>query len=88
MNNNKNKLNPPADSQEIFIAKLSYIGASISTLGDGLSAIAAGLALEALKNGNNHSSESSIDSSQKTESMQKQIDYLISELKQIKKFLK
>ncbi|WP_253896198.1 translation initiation factor 2 [Solibacillus sp. R5-41] len=76
------------ESQEIFIAQLSYIGAAISTLGDGIQAIAAGLTLESLKNANNQSSENSTDQSQKTESMQKQIDFLISELKQIKKILK
>lgn len=80
MNNN--------ESQEIFIAQLAYIGAAISTLGDGIQTIAAALTLESLKNANNQSSESSIDQSEKTESMEKQIDYLISELKQIKKSLK
>lgn len=88
MDNNKNNLNQPAESQEIFIAQLSYIGAAISTLGDGIQAIAAALTLESLKNANNQSTESSTDQSQKTESMDKQIDYLITELEEIKKLLK
>ena len=48
-NRNKNK-NQSTDSLNIYAAKLTYIGTSLSTLGDGIQTIAAGLALEALLN--------------------------------------
>lgn len=83
-----NKPNQNNDSLEIYAAKLAYIGTAISTLGDGLQNIAAGLALEALQNANNNSSPSNGEQTVKVDNMQKQIDYLIAELKQIKKMLK
>lgn len=49
MNNYRNNPQQNLESEEIKIARLAYIGASIATLGDGLSAIAAGLALHALE---------------------------------------
>ncbi len=86
-----NKQNQGNESIEIYAAKLSYIGTAISTLGDGLQTIAAGLALEALQNANNDSSQNNNGNGNQTvkiDNMQKQIDYLITELKQIKKMLK
>ena len=52
-----NKPDQNNDSLEIYAARLSYIGTAISTLGDGLQTIAAGLALEALVNANKDSSQ-------------------------------
>jgi len=87
-----NKPSQNNDSLEIYAAKLAYIGAAISTLGDGIQTIAAGLALEVLQNANNDSSQSNSNgdgqSSVQIDNMQKQIDYLIGELKHIKKMLK
>ena len=86
-----NKPTQGNESIEIYAAKLSYIGTAISTLGDGLQTIAAGLALEALQNANNDSSQTNNGNGNQTvkiDNMQKQIDYLIAELKQIKKMLK
>ncbi|KPN97143.1 hypothetical protein [Lysinibacillus sp. ZYM-1] len=87
-----NKPSQNNDSLEIYAAKLAYIGAAISTLGDGIQTIAAGLALEVLQNANNDSSQSNNNgdgqSSVQIDNMQKQIDYLIGELKHIKKMLK
>lgn len=84
---NANKKEQSPDSQEIQIARLAFIGASIATLGDGIAAIAAGLALEALENSSNQGTQKS-DSSPQSKDMQKQLDYLINELKQIKKMMK
>lgn len=84
-----NKQNQNNDSMDIYIAKLAYIGTAISTLGDGIQTIAAGLALESLQNAKNDSSPTNNgDQTAKVDNMQKQIDYLIAELKQIKKMLK
>ena len=49
-----NKQNQDNDSMDIYIAKLAYIGTAISTLGDGIQTIAAGLALESLQNAKNN----------------------------------
>lgn len=88
-----NKPSQGNESIEIYAAKLSYIGTAISTLGDGLQTIAAGLALEALQNTNNDSSQTNNGNGNghqtvKIDNMQKQIDYLIAELKHIKKMFK
>ena len=90
-----NKPSQGNESIEIYAAKLSYIGTAISTLVDGLQTIAAGLALEALQNANNDSSQTNNGNGNgnghqtvKIDNMQKQIDYLIAELKHIKKMFK
>ncbi|MEK5332870.1 MULTISPECIES: translation initiation factor 2 [unclassified Lysinibacillus] len=88
MNNNQNNSNQSTDSLDIYAAKLAYIGTSISTLGDGIQTIAAGLTLESLKKASNQSSQDLPNQTKQTENMQKQIDYLIAELKHIKKYLK
>ncbi|MGO4106270.1 translation initiation factor 2 [Paenibacillus sp. YAF4_2] len=53
MNNNKNGSSGSNDqnseSMELIAARLAYIGTIITTLGDSISAIAAGIALRALE---------------------------------------
>lgn len=89
MNNNKSQLNGTSDEIDIQIAKLAFIGASLTTLGDGLTAIAAGLALEALvKKSNNQSSQSQNKQLKQIQATQRQLDYLITELNQFKKINK
>lgn len=83
-NRDKNK-NQSTDSLDIYAAKLTYIGTSLSTLGDGIQTIAAGLALEALLN---FKKENSNDRAKQNIKMKQQIDQLISELEQIKRFLR
>lgn len=87
INDQKNKSNQPSDSIDIYIAKLGFIAATIVTLGDGLAALAAGLALQELEKSSNQSSESQYNQSKQFDSTQKQIDYLIKELKHIKKII-
>lgn len=89
VNNNKSQLNGTSDEIDIQIAKLAFIGASLTTLGDGLTAIAAGLALEALvKKTNNQSSQSQNKQLKQIQATQRQLDYLITELNQFKKINK
>ena len=88
MHDNKRNSKPPAESQDIMIARLAFIGASITTLGDGIATIAAALALEALEKSSTEDNQNANKPSQQAESMQKQIDYIISELKQIKKMMR
>lgn len=59
MGNKKDQLNQSPESLDLYVAKLTFIGASIATLGDGLQALAAGIALEALEKekSNNRSSQ-------------------------------
>ncbi|MGE7916692.1 translation initiation factor 2 [Lysinibacillus xylanilyticus] len=67
---------------------MTYVGAAISTLGDGIQTIAAGIALDALRNSNTQDSQNDAKQSLQKDNMQKQIDHLIYELKQIKKIIK
>jgi hypothetical protein len=50
--------------------------------------VAAGLALQALEKSTNQNSQSQYTQPDNSESIQKQIDYLINELKHIKKIIK
>ena len=86
--NAKKKSEQSPDSQEIQIARLAFIGASIATLGDGIAAIAAGLALEALEKKSNPDPQKTGSTLPHSKDMQKQLDYLINELEQIKKSIK
>ncbi|MFJ7738352.1 translation initiation factor 2 [Lysinibacillus sp. NPDC097287] len=88
MRGNKKNSNQSADSQDIQIARLAFIGTAISTLGDGIQMVAAGLALEALEKSSNQGAQNSNEQSKQTENMERQIDYLINELQQIKRINK
>lgn len=76
-----------SESIDIRIARLAFIGASISTLGDGLQALAAGLALESLQRSKNQTTPNQDEQTNQTDSMQDQIDYIINELNQFKKMM-
>lgn len=88
MNKDQNNINQASDSLEIYAAKLAFIGASIATLGDGLQAVAAGISLDLLQRANTGSPQGQDEQSKYQEKMQKQIDYLIHELKKIKKTMR
>lgn len=83
-----NKIKQSADSIDIQIAKLAYVGASISSLGGGIQLIAAGLAIDVLEKANNKSTQSQDEYSKKSEDMQKQINSIIKELKQVKRMMR
>jgi len=85
MRDYSNESNQAASAQAIQAAKLAFIGASIATIGDGLSAIAAGLALEELVNPIDQRSQNPTHHSKQLDATQQQIDYLINELIQIRK---
>ncbi|MFJ9462161.1 translation initiation factor 2 [Viridibacillus arvi] len=87
MSENKINAKQSSDLQDIQIARLAFIGASISTLGDGISAVAAGLALEALEKPNNQGSQNSDEQSKHAVNLQNQIDYIVNELKQMKRMM-
>ncbi|WP_075619146.1 hypothetical protein [Paenisporosarcina indica] len=73
-NNNQNGQN--TESPEIYAARLSLIGTALSTLGDGLQTVAAGITLQELENPNTQDSQKQLDLSSQLELMQKQIDQL------------
>jgi len=64
------------ESPDIYVAKLNLVGTTLSTMGDALQTIAAGITLQELEKTNNQNSQNQSDQSQKLESMQKQIDEL------------
>ena len=81
-NGNDYKMEENPESPEIYAAKLSLVGTTLSTLGDALQTIAAGITLQELEKTNNQNSQDSQDSqnqsdqSNKLENMQRQIDQL------------
>ncbi len=75
------------DEVGLFAARMGYIGACIQTLGGGISTIAAGIALQALEEAVDGNFESQNNQGKESEIMQNQIDYLIDELKHVKKIL-
>lgn len=81
MKQNKGNRNSEGLESVSHAAKLAVIAGAITTLGDALSTIAAGLALEdELKENENNSSE--------IDKLQKQIDELNYEMKQLKRMLR
>ncbi|WP_413367237.1 translation initiation factor 2 [Lysinibacillus sp. 3P01SB] len=86
--NDKRKSENSSDSLEIQIARLEFIGASIVTLGDAIETIAAGLALDALLRSSNQNSANSDEQSKHSSKMQREIDYIINELKEVKRMMK
>lgn len=70
--------------RDIEIAKLAFIGGSIATLGDGIAALAAGLALDALKQ---DVKTKSISHKSSNNSTKNQLDYFINELVKIRNII-
>lgn len=83
----KDKSNSSPESIEIQIARLEYIAALIVTLGDGVGALALGLELKALEKSANENSRGQYDQARYQDYTQKQIDYLIEELTQIRRMM-
>ena len=83
----KNKSNSSSESVEIQIARLEYIAALIATLGDGVAALALGLELRELEKSSNANSRGQYDQAKYQDHTQKQIDYLIEELTQVRRMI-
>ncbi|MCA0756876.1 translation initiation factor 2 [Paenibacillus sp. N4] len=75
MENNK-------ELRDIEIAKLAFIGASIAAIGDGIGALAAGLALDALRQ--DHQIQNDNRNASFAGPTQVQLDYYIKELIRIR----
>ncbi|MFJ7954536.1 translation initiation factor 2 [Lysinibacillus sp. NPDC096418] len=88
MKEEKNKLNKSSELPTNYSSKIKNIGESIFALGDDLLELALELATDAFENVNSKSSQSTNEQFDNAESLQKQIDQLISELKGIKNILK
>lgn len=69
------------DLRDIEIAQLAFIGGSIAALGDGIAALVAGLALDALKQDYKTKKNSRTASIKSTKN---QLDYFINELIKIR----
>ena len=69
--------------REIQIARIAFIGATIATIGDGISAFAAALTLDTLESPEQNTRSSNYNNIN-IEETQAQIDYYINELIQIR----
>ncbi|MBB4826726.1 hypothetical protein HNO89_004008 [Sporosarcina luteola] len=71
---------------EVLIAKLAFIGSLLATIGDGITTISAGMALENLANSNGNSSGNGNGSTRGNdlEKMQQQLDMLTKEMAHMK----
>ncbi|MGG0657453.1 translation initiation factor 2 [Rummeliibacillus pycnus] len=79
-NKNDYKNNQNVESPEIIAAKLTLLGSTLSTIGDGLQAIAAGITLQELVNPSKQNSQNNShqsDQSKQIERLQKQVDQLM-----------
>lgn len=70
---------------ELIAARLAYAGAAVTTIGDVLSMISAGITLKLLEEQNGQQASNGSDSDFKQ--MQNEIDKLIRELRQIRKMM-
>lgn len=87
MSNKNNKSKDTKVSFDIQLARLVYIGSTISTLGGGLQTLAAALALNALEKASSQNFQNQFDQSKQSEDLEMQIDSIIKELKEIKKII-
>lgn len=82
---------PPGEnstSPEIYAARIGFIGALLSTLGDGLQSVGAGIALQQLENSSSQDTQTQSDQSDQSdqiESMQKQIDQLTRKIEKMER---
>ncbi|WP_240941148.1 translation initiation factor 2 [Paenibacillus sp. HB172176] len=83
---NDDELDQLSAYSEIQIARLAFIGATIATIGDGLAALAAGLALEDLENPINQRSQHTHHHQLLT--AQRNLDYYIGELIKARKHIR
>lgn len=76
-----------SESAEMQAAKISLIGAALSTLGDGLQTIAAGITLQELENQTfqNQNSPEQPNQTAQLELMQKQIDHLTRKIERMER---
>jgi hypothetical protein len=81
INSNSNNGNAnPSSNNETTVAKLAVLGGLLSTLGDGISTLAAVLALEELQKTQNNSN----NNNDRISELEKQIKYLTKEINQQK----
>ena len=84
MDNKRNNLaDSSSESTDIYIAKLWFFGASLATIGDGIAAVAAGMALQQLERSSKEDSQIQMELIRQIERMQKQIDQLTYKLEKL-----
>ncbi|MEK5184788.1 hypothetical protein MKY51_06635 [Solibacillus sp. FSL R5-0691] len=74
-------------SLEIIAARLAYAGAAVTTIGDVLGMISAGIALKLLEEQNGQQPSNDKGNESDFKQMQNEIDKLIRELRQIRKMM-
>ncbi len=68
------------ESPDLVAARLTLIGAALSTIGDGLQAIGAAIALQELENPSNQNQQDPPDYSKQIARLQKQVDQLTKQM--------
>ncbi|MEK3974517.1 MULTISPECIES: translation initiation factor 2 [unclassified Psychrobacillus] len=84
-NNNNFKNGQGEESTDILVAKLAFFGGTLATLGDGITALAAGIALQELEKSNAQNSSEQSNQTAQLEQMQKQINELTRKLNNIER---
>jgi hypothetical protein len=88
-NNNRKKNNEAATQDNNPVsqaAALAVIAGLITTLGDGLSTVAAALAIQEAQQQGNNSGNNNGNNSAELQQMQQQLDYLTKEVKRLKRY--
>lgn len=85
MNNFNNPQGVNTISPEIYAARIGLIGTLLSTLGDGLQSIGAGIALQQLEISSIQDAQTQADQSNQFDSMQKQIDQLTRKIEEMER---
>lgn len=73
-NSNRSLQDENSISPEIYAARIGFIGALLSTLGDGLQSIGAGIVLQQLENESMQDAQSQSNQSNQLETMQNQFE--------------
>ncbi|MHA6261173.1 translation initiation factor 2 [Sporosarcina sp. CAU 1771] len=82
-----NQTGQNTESPDLYAARLTLIGSTLSTLGDALQAIAAGISLQELEKttSTNQNTSNQLDLTGQLERMQKQIDHLARKIERMER---
>ncbi|WP_339253673.1 translation initiation factor 2 [Sporosarcina sp. FSL W8-0480] len=82
MNNDNNFIDENDNSTDLYVARIAFIGTILSTLGDALQTVSAGVALQQLERSSQQGTQ---DQATQIETMQKQFDQLTKKIESMEK---